>query len=321
MTRARKHIVCVDETPYYHVTTRCVRRAFLCGIDHYSGRDYEHRRDWVEQRIRVLSSVFSIDVAAYAVMSNHYPLVDRLAPEQADDWTDDEVLRRWGALHKGQLLVRRYLGGETLTPAEAQAVAEAAAVYRKRLKNLSWFMKALNEPIARKANAEDGCSGHFWEARFHSEALTSDEAVIRAMAYVDLNPVRAGIAETPEKSDFTSFKARAQPEAPTSSVGTAVAAMFERSELTHRDIAARPLMPFADEDSDHSTERLPIARSDYFLLVDATARYVVSGKRGHMQPELPSITERLGLSPEDWVESMSSPRRVRRETGVRSKQA
>ena len=100
MPRARKHLVCVADTPYYHVTSRCVRRAFLCGVDRYSGRSYEHRRAWVEDRIRILSSIFSVSIYAYAVMSNHYHLVVRLNPEEASTWSDSEVLDRWTALFR-----------------------------------------------------------------------------------------------------------------------------------------------------------------------------------------------------------------------------
>jgi len=168
MPRARKHLVSVSDTPYYHVTSRCVRRAFLCGTDRYSGRSYEHRRQWIEDRVRILSSLFSIELCAYAIMSNHYHLVVRLNPDEAATWSDDDVLEHWTALFRGPLLVQRHRAGEPLSAAELDTLRSIIAVYRRRLSSLSWFMKCLNEPIARKANREDGCTGHFWEARFHS---------------------------------------------------------------------------------------------------------------------------------------------------------
>ena len=85
MTRQRKELVSIDDTPYYYVTSRCVRRTYLCGFDSHISTSYEHRRQWIVERIRLLSSVFAIDIAAYAVMSNHYHLVIKLSPEQADD--------------------------------------------------------------------------------------------------------------------------------------------------------------------------------------------------------------------------------------------
>ena len=95
MTRPREVLISLSETPYYHITSRCVRRAFLCGVDHYSGQNYEHRRQWVVDRIRLLSSLFAIDVCAYAVLSNHYHLVLKVCPDQLDGLSEDEIMDRW----------------------------------------------------------------------------------------------------------------------------------------------------------------------------------------------------------------------------------
>ena len=163
MPRPRRQQVSLADTPYYHIISRCVRRTFLCGEDRTTGRSYEHRRGWIEERIRILASLFTVDVAAYAVMSNHYHLVIKLSPEQADTWSDDEVLARWCCLYQGPPLVQRYQQGNNLSEAELRRVDQYAETFKERLTDLSWFMKCLNEPIARKANQEDDCTGHFYE--------------------------------------------------------------------------------------------------------------------------------------------------------------
>ena len=303
MPRARKHLVCLSNTPYYHVYSRCVRRAFLCGIDAQSGQSYEHRRAWIEDRLRVLSSVFSVRLCAYAVMSNHYHLVVKLNPDESDGWSDDEVLRRWTALFRGPLLVQRYRSGESLSTAERNTVRSIAAVYRNRLGSLSWFMKCLNEPIARQANAEDRCTGHFWEARFHSQPLCSEQALLAAMAYVDLNPIRARMAATPEASEYTSIRARLRGDR---GQHERVVRVVERDELHHLDRPIRPLMAFADSvepgtDIRPAADALPIREQDYLLLVDATGRIAAHGQRGRIDPSVAPILDRLGLSSAQWT--------------------
>src|SRR5690606_37486496 len=208
MTRARRELVSLDATPYYHCISRCERRAFLCGKDHASGRDFSHRRAWIVSRIKQLATVFAIDVAAYAVMSNHSHVVLRVDAERAGAWSREEVIDRWRTLFAGPLLVQRLVAGESLHDAELAAVDSVVQTWRSRLADISWFMRCLNEYVARLANAEDGCTGRFWEGRFRCQALLDDTALLSCMAYVDLNPIRAGLANTPESSDFTSIQER-----------------------------------------------------------------------------------------------------------------
>jgi len=210
MPYPRSSLVSLDATPWYHVISRCVRRAFLCGEDTVTGRNYEHRRGWIVERLEQLAGVFAIDVAAYAVMSNHAHLVVRVDAERAQEWSQEEVLRRWTRLYVGPELVQHYVrhGEEGLCPAQLDAVQGWAETYRSRLADLSWFMRVLNQSIARMANAEDQVTGRFWEGRFKSHALLDEAAVLTAMAYVDLNPIRARLATVPEDSAFTSIAER-----------------------------------------------------------------------------------------------------------------
>jgi len=322
MPRARKHLVCVAETPYYHVYSRCVRRAFLCGVDRETGNSYEHRRAWIEDRIRVLSSLFSIHLCAYAVMSNHYHLVVKLNPAESDAWPDNEVLERWTSLFRGPLLVQRYRAGESLNEVECDTVRSIATVYRQRLGSLSWFMKCLNEPIARQANAEDRCTGHFWEARFQSQALCSDQSLLVAMAYVDLNPIRAHMAPTPEQSEYTSIRMRLRGDDRPDEPCGPVARMLKRGELHHFETPIRPLLGFSDTSKPNngfrsSTNTVPMREQDYLLLVDATGRLIAPGKRGSIDPSLAPVLDRLGLSPSQWTQASANFRQYFRNGNLR----
>ncbi|AWF81272.1 nitrogen fixation protein NifB [Microbulbifer sp. A4B17] len=165
-----------------------------------SGNDYEHRREWIEFKMHNLASIFALDIAAYAVMSNHYHIVLYIDKEKAPNWPDTEVILRWQKRFKASNLVRRYLQRDTLDHCEMRKLKEIIALWRGRLVDLSWFMRCLNESIARQANAEDNCTGRFWEGRFKSQALLDERALAACMAYVDLNPIRANMAKTPVES-------------------------------------------------------------------------------------------------------------------------
>jgi REP element-mobilizing transposase RayT len=297
MTRPRKALISLEDTPYYHITSRCVRRAYLCGVDHYSGQSYEHRRQWVVDRIRLLSSLFAIDICAYAVMSNHYHLVLKLCPEQLEGLSDDEIIDRWCALFKGPLLIQRYRAGEDLKPFERTTVSDIVKVWRKKLASISWFMRCLNQPIACQANQEDNCTGKFWESRFTSQALKSEEALLSCMAYVDLNPVRAGIADRPETSHYTSIRERLQPEFELRQAAKDQAAC---GDLLEFKTPLKPLLPFKNRPVEKFQSSILFNFEEYLALVDWTGRVIRSDKRGHIDNALPPILVRLQISPDQW---------------------
>ena len=163
MAKARKYQISLDSTSYYHTVSRCVRRAFLCGYDNATGTHYEHRRQWVEDRLLLLADVFAIDLCAYAVMSNHVHTVLHINAAKAHSLSDLEVCERWHKLYKGTLLTQKYVKSDPLNKSEAVAVKQKLDEWRLKLFDISTFMKALNEPIARLANAEDQCTGRFYK--------------------------------------------------------------------------------------------------------------------------------------------------------------
>jgi REP element-mobilizing transposase RayT len=276
---------------------QALRRAFLCGVDHYSGQSYEHRRQWIVDRIRLLSSLFAIDVCAYAVMNNHYHLVLKLCPEQLDELDDDEVIERWRALFKGPLLIQRYLDGDDLKPFERITVADIVNVWRKKLASISWFMRCLNQPIARQANLEDECTGKFWESRFTSQALKSEEALLSCMVYVDLNPVRAGISDRPETSSHTSIRERLQPEFNSQQ---AIDDQTQCGDLLDFKTTLKPMLPFEDRLVNEIQTGIPFNFEEYLALVDWTGRIIRSDKRGYIDNPVPPILNRLQITPEQW---------------------
>ncbi len=300
MTQPRRTLISIADTPYYHILSRCVRRSYLCGMDHTSGKSYEHRRQWIVDRIRLLSSLFAIDICSYAVMSNHYHLVVKLDPSQTNKLTNQEVMDRWFSLFKGPLLVQRYYSGASLSKSEQDTVSEIITLWRKRLADLSWFMKCLNQPIARKANLEDQCTGHFWEGRFKSQALLTEEALLSCMAYVDLNPVRAAMAETPEGSDYTSIQERI---APLFDPQQAIHFQTDGGDLLTFNHVLKPLLPFEGNITHDEQKGILFSFADYLELVDWTGRAMTLNKRGAIPAHLPNILQRLSINHKIWLSS------------------
>jgi REP element-mobilizing transposase RayT len=266
----------------------------LCDDDKYSGKNFDHRRQWLVDKIHRLSGVFAIDICAYAIMSNHYHLVLKVDKAKTERWSDIEVAMRWKQLFNGHMLVDRWLTKPDITQAETNKALELIQIWRSRLYDLGWFMRCLNESIAVQANQEDNCKGRFWEGRFKSQALLDETALLACMAYVDLNPIRAAIAKTPETSDFTSIQQRLMAIA--NAVDTVNATKAQPSHL----------LPFTEYQA-HNDEQLglPFKLVDYFALVEWTGRCIRDDKRGAIPQDIKPLFERFNINKKDWLTVIS----------------
>ncbi|MBN9288022.1 MAG: hypothetical protein BGO43_00750 [Gammaproteobacteria bacterium 39-13] len=291
MTIARTLKIDLRATPYYHCMTRCVRRTYLCGQDKETGQDFSHRKGWIVNRIKQLASIFAIKVCAYAVMSNHYHLVLFINEAEALAWNENEIKSRWAALfpHDADQFCKKHLTDEQ--------VQTKIAIWQERLMCISWFMRCLNEPIARFSNLEDNCTGRFWEGRFKSQALLDEGAVFSAMAYVDLNPIRANAAVTLETSEFTSIYERIQ--AATKALKKAKTSTKKIIQQCDNAKQPRKLMSFAN--GKKADDLIPFKLSDYLQLVDTTGRILREDKRGVIPEKLFPILQRLNLSTKSWL--------------------
>ncbi|WP_230409343.1 transposase [Zooshikella harenae] len=243
-------------------------------------------------------------------MSNHYHLVVRIDEEKAKQWTDDEVIRRWRKLYKGPPMVQRYLAGAKLDSVESNVVNDIVQQWRERLTDLSWFMRCLNEPIARWANDEDGCKGRFWEGRFKSQALLDEAALLTCMSYVDLNPVRAGVADIPEASDFTSIQARMvawakRKQKPQLKRKPRSQTFVRKTKLPKQTLPVVPLLRFSGPEKQGKKTTIPFTLKDYLQLVDWLGRAIRHDKRGAISEQQPPILERLNINKDELLAYVS----------------
>ena len=282
MTVPRSQLICSDATPYYHIVSRCVRRSYLCGIDEHTQQNYEHRRGWIEDKLKELGTVFCIDICAYAIMNNHYHLVLSIDCDGVKKLTNIEVAERWCSLHEMPVLIHRYLTQQDTQSTTKAVCQHIISEWRERLSSISWFMKILNQTIARLANKEDDCTGHFWEGRFKSQALLDEKALLTAMAYVDLNPIRANMAESLETSDFTSVKERL-------------------AALKSKRLTPPCLHPFIGNPTNEMIKGIPFRLDDYLELVDWSGKQIKPNKQGAINALVPPVLRQLNLEQKEWL--------------------
>ncbi len=308
MTIPRKRLVDPKVTRYYHCISRCVRQAYLCG---------EERKQWLEARIELLTENFAISVCGFAILDNHLHVLTRLDPDSADTWSDEQVVRQWLNIHPPSTL--DFDNDKTLAAWVRQVLNDKEKVdeYRRRLKNLSWFMKSLKEPLARLANKNDGTRGAFWEKRFQSIAILDDEALLATCAYIDLNPLAAGIDLAPENSPHTSIRQRvdhAKAQDNWEEIKKGIASSFHGSRAAGNIEQDHWLCPVEDRRALHANSKdeslTPregmlegYSLASYFLLIDYTSRLYRKGK-AIVSQELDGIFDRLGTTPEVWYQRL-----------------
>lgn len=320
-TGPRSEVFDPENVGVYHCTNRCVRQGYLCGFDTSTGINYEHRRDWLRGRIEALASIFAIEVGSFAILENHFHVLVRNRPDIAKSWSDEEVVRRYLRLSAKSLMLRE-------EPSERQVHAvlqqpERVAELRQRLSHISVFMAMLDESVSRSANAEDECSGHFWQDRFGCQALTSEAAILACAVYIDLNLIRAMIAETPETSRYTSVHERIHDRLDELAAADAEGKLDSRGASDASDVpSARGhrrsgwLVPISIEEGDgydgagegrRASNRglLSLPLEKYLELVDWSGRQLRHDKRGVIPGHLKPLLERLGLVPREWLKCLS----------------
>ena len=327
MPLARSQTVDPDEIQLIHTWTRNVRRSFICGYDELLGIDYEHRREWFRDREEFLASIYAIDIITFAIMHNHHHQLLRTRPDIVKTLTNEQVIRRLMKLEYDRWFFpdgsdRKSTKGIVHKRINDPAFVQAA---RRRLSDVSKFMQSLNQHIAKKANAEDGCSGSFFEQRFGHEVLADTSAVLACKMYIDLNPIRASMASTPEESEFTGVYERingfrmflvesggdvelrlghSSPEVHQwERLGEGTSAWLSPIEIDER---LDPIGPDIEPSGRRASRKgvLPMPLLEYLDLLDFTGRRIRSDKRGAIPPSLNPILKRIGIAFDGLVRSI-----------------
>ena len=299
MTLPRSQLIDRENGGFHHVVMRCVRRAWLCGKDPLTGRDYTHRKRWIEDRLLKLSKMFAVRIHAYAIMSNHYHIELEYCPQEVRGLSSEEVARRWLQAYPPKR-------GDHFEASLAALLEdpERIEILRDRLGDLSWYMRCLNWAIARRANQEDGCTGKFWESRFYSSRpLETLEAVEACMVYVDLNPQKAGaVRNVAGEGVCTSLRRRLQ-----------------EAERDSGKMDA-PLAPMTISKSGvigtEKPTRLPLKLRSYMAYVQWIARRDSLDDPRRVQVPLGADTAPRGISEEFLIALAGLNRRWGRQEGV-----
>ncbi|PIE90010.1 MAG: hypothetical protein CR997_08510 [Acidobacteria bacterium] len=312
-----------------HIYNRTVRHAFLM---RKNDEDENHcvRKSIYLNRFKFLLKVFSMESLSYCIMDNHYHLIIRTRPDLVDSWSREEVARRWWQLYPR----KRDAQGHPAVPTQdeldlvffdqtgRQTPEQRCEVLRERLADVSWFMKSLNEYASKVYNKQENCRGAFWEGRYKSQLLADQSAVLAGSVYVDLNPIRAGLAETPEESAYTSGQVRCRSRIAKRKLEKLRQKCRRKKENQEHRREIQELKNRIEKEANESKwlspmkaadlskpyvgvgSLLKVDEEDYLKLLDWTGRQLHKGKVGRIPKDLDSILTRMEVQAENWLETV-----------------
>jgi len=326
---ARCEVFDPNEVAIGHIFARVCRRCWLLGDDPVSGKNFDHRKGWIEAYLQQFADAFGIDLLCFSILSNHFHLILRSRPDVVATWDDREVARRWMMICPH----RKQADGSPMEPTEPEINSIAGcpvkcAEIRQRLSSISWWMRLLCQRVAMRANREDDEKGRFFQDRYGATKLVDEASLLACAAYVDLNPIRAAMCETLEQSDHTSVQRRIESLQRSSDQNNGSVPEQSSREGTNRpacspqagsvsgdaflsplsiDEQHDPIGPCVSESGKRASDKgfLAMPLEDYLQLLDWTAREVAPGKRGSTPASAPPILQRLGLDASSWCELVS----------------
>ncbi len=301
---ARAEVFDPSEVAALHICARVVRRCYLLGIDPVTGKNHDHRKIWIEDQLKLLSANFGIDLFAFSILSNHFHLILRSRPDVVQTWDDSEVARRWLMLCP----IRKKPDKSPEEPNEFELNSirndsDKLATIRTRLSDVAWWMRLLCQNIGTRANQEDNQVGKFFQGRYRAVRILDEESLLACAAYVDLNPIRAALAETLESSEYTSVQRRIQglesADSSTPSHGTTVNSFLSPLTIDEQNDS---IGACANQTRQRCSDKgfLSMSIEDYLELLDASARMVRPDKTGYTPRDVAPIFERLKLDREYW---------------------
>ena len=319
---SRQEVFAPDEVAVVHVSNSVVRQCRLLGTDPRTGKNFDHRKRWMEILLERYAANFGIDLLGFAILSNQFHLILRSRPDVVATWKDAEVARRWLMLAP----FRKDIEGNPFDPNEADLHrilddAKKVKATRLRLSDIGWWVRLLCQSVAIRANQEDQESGRFWQSRFRAERILDDSTLVACTAYVDLNPIQAAITDKLETSDLTSAQLRIKSHKATlnataaSQTGRSAEKPLGSATKTSKAPADRFLAPLwlsprqrkggpvVNRTGERCSDKgfLPLTEEDYLQLLKWTAKQLSQETQSKTPPRCQEILDSLDLNAETWL--------------------